>query len=234
MDTPLAEHAGACSSSIAPANDSMQVPYQLTFLSPFPEGEPFDDDAACCGGRTRNGADRKRTRHRIPHKLTAEDVAPFDGNAPCHPLLRTSTGALFPALFARVPLPDRAGDMAQQGESFTPADVDIIIESATALLKHRLRRGVKILGDPGLLLRFLQLRLVSQPRPVFAVFFLDRRQRLIRFAEIFHGQNAQSLYARGKWCGRRSRATLSRYFACAVTRTVTINRRRRMWKMRDK
>jgi DNA repair protein RadC len=85
---------------------------------------------------------------------------------------------------------DSAGDVAQKGESFMPVDADIIIESATALLQHRLRRGVKILGDPGLLLRFLQLRLVSQPRPVFALFFLDRHQRLIRFAEIFHGQNA--------------------------------------------
>jgi DNA repair protein RadC len=190
MDTSLAEHADACSWVIARANDSTQAPYQLTFLSPFPEGEPIDDDAAYSGGRTHNGADGKRTRCRAPRKLAAKDVAPFDGNAPCCPLLRTPTGALLPALYARGSLPDRAADMAQQGESLMPADADIIIESATALLQHRLRRGVKILSDPGLLLRFLQLRLVSQPRPVFAVFFLDRHQRLIRFAEIFHGQNA--------------------------------------------
>ncbi|MEJ1962640.1 MAG: JAB domain-containing protein [Gammaproteobacteria bacterium] len=31
------------------------------------------------------------------------------------------------------------------------------------------------------------MKLVSQPRPVFAVFFLDRKQRLIRFSELFHG-----------------------------------------------
>jgi DNA repair protein RadC len=190
MDTPLAERAGACSWVIAPANDSTHAPYQLTFLSPFPEGEPIDGDAIRCSGRTRHGARGKHTRRRIPRMLSAEDVEPFDGNAPCRPLLRTPTGALLPALYARASLADRAGEMVQQGESFMPAAADIIIESATALLQHRLRHGVKILGDPGMLLRFLQLRLVSQPRPALAVFFLDRHQRLIRFAEIFHGQNA--------------------------------------------
>jgi hypothetical protein len=87
MDTPSAEHAGACSWVIARSNNSTQAPYQLTFLSPFPEGAPIYDDAACFGGRTRNGADRKHTRRRVPRKLIAEDVAPFDGNAPCRPLL---------------------------------------------------------------------------------------------------------------------------------------------------
>jgi hypothetical protein len=47
--------------------------------------------------------------------------------------------------------------------------------------------GVKILRDPYLLLRFLRLRRVSQPMPVFAAFFLDGKQRLIRFAELAHG-----------------------------------------------
>jgi DNA repair protein RadC len=31
------------------------------------------------------------------------------------------------------------------------------------------------------------MRLVSRPLPIFAVFFLDRKQRLIRFAELAHG-----------------------------------------------
>jgi DNA repair protein RadC len=97
--------------------------------------------------------------------------------------------ARFSRRYARTSLPDFAGDVAHQGESFVPADPNTIIDSATAILQHRLRRGAKILGDPGPLLRFLQLRLVSQPRPVFAAFFLDRHQRLIRFAELFHGQN---------------------------------------------
>ena len=63
------------------------------------------------------------------------------------------------------------------------------IDSAEALLSHRLRHGVKILRDPYLLLRFLRMRLVSQPQPVFAAFFLDRKQRLIRFSELAHGSD---------------------------------------------
>ena len=51
--------------------------------------------------------------------------------------------------------------------------------------------GVRILRDPYLLLRFLRIRLVSQPMPVFAAFFLDRKQRLIRFAELTHGSGDQ-------------------------------------------
>jgi DNA repair protein RadC len=62
-----------------------------------------------------------------------------------------------------------------------------IIESAEALLAARFRRGVQILKDPNLLLRFLKLRLVAQPPAVFAVFFLDRNQRLIHFDELFRG-----------------------------------------------
>lgn len=43
-----------------------------------------------------------------------------------------------------------------------------VVAALYGLLQHRLRRGVKIPGDPGLLLRFLQRRLASQPQPVFA------------------------------------------------------------------
>ena|GEM_PF-861778 len=188
METPLTEHAGACSWVNSPARNSVQVPFQLTFLSPFPDSEAIKGDAAS-GERNHNRTAGKPPRRRICRKLTAEDVASFDGNAHYHPPLRSPTGAYLPPLYTRTSLPDCTGDSAHHGESFIPADPTLIIESATALLQHRLRRGVRILGDPNLLLRFLQLRLVSQPRPVFAVFFLDRHQRLIRFTEIFHGQN---------------------------------------------
>ena len=67
------------------------------------------------------------------------------------------------------------------------ADPRVIIQSAEALLSYRFRRGVRIFKDPQLLLRFQKVRLVSQPRAVFAVFYLDRKQRLIRFEELFHG-----------------------------------------------
>lgn len=189
METPLTEHAGACSWVIAPATNTAQAPYQLTFLSPFPDGEAVKGKSAC-GERSYNQSDNKRPRRRICRNLTPADVAPFDDKTRCRPLLRTSAGKVLPALYARALVSDGNDDAAHQSESFAPAEVDTIIESATALLAHRLRRGVKIFRAPELLLRFLQLRFVSQPRPVFAVFFLDRHQQLIRFAELFHGQNA--------------------------------------------
>jgi DNA repair protein RadC len=65
-------------------------------------------------------------------------------------------------------------------------------ESANSLLAYRFRRGVKILRDPYLLLRFLRIRLVSQRQPVFAAFLLDRKQRLIHFSELARGMNAES------------------------------------------
>jgi hypothetical protein len=46
METPLAEHAGACSWAIAPASNTAQAPYQLTFLSPIPDGEAIKYETA--------------------------------------------------------------------------------------------------------------------------------------------------------------------------------------------
>ena len=90
-------------------------------------------------------------------------------------------GEFLPPLYARVQVDD--SDVMQ------PADAATIIDSAEALLAWRFRRGVKILRDPYLLSRFLRIRLVSQRQPVFAAFFLDRKQRLIRFSELFRGVN---------------------------------------------
>ncbi|MEJ1964205.1 MAG: JAB domain-containing protein [Gammaproteobacteria bacterium] len=83
------------------------------------------------------------------------------------------------------------GDVLGQSNSYEPADADTIINSAEAILSYRCRQGVKILRDPHLLFRFLRMRLGSQPQPVFAVFFLDRKQRLIRFSELARGENDQ-------------------------------------------
>jgi len=72
-----------------------------------------------------------------------------------------------------------------------PGDATTIIQSAEALLAHRLRRGVKIFRDPQLLLRFMQGTLVSQPYPIFAAFFMDHKQQLIRFSQLFRGSGRQ-------------------------------------------
>jgi DNA repair protein RadC len=70
-----------------------------------------------------------------------------------------------------------------------PADAATILDSADALLAWRFRHGMTIFKDPYLLLNFLRIRLVRQPRPVFAAFFLDRKQRLIHFSEIARGED---------------------------------------------
>jgi DNA repair protein RadC len=70
-----------------------------------------------------------------------------------------------------------------------PADSSIILDSADALLAWRVRPGVKIFQDSYLLLRFLRARLVRQSQPVFAAFYLDRKQRLLRFVELARGES---------------------------------------------
>jgi DNA repair protein RadC len=190
METSLQEHAGACHWRISPAINSRQAPYQLTLIYSFSDPDSAGETAVCDKPNNIPAA-RKRTRRRTYRKITAADIAPFESNASSRALLRSAAGAILPALYTRTPTLNREGDITNQGETFLPADASTIIESATALLAHQLRRGAKILRDPSLLLRFLQLRLVSQPRPVFAVFFLDRHRRLIRFAEIFHGQDSE-------------------------------------------
>lgn len=148
----------ACVRPPAPNPD----PSQLSFLSPQP---CVDVDVRC-----------EPPKRRSPPRILREaDViyAP-DTNVSRDPL-RTPAGAYLPMLYTN------------ESAELRIADPNTIIESAEALLAARFRRGARILKDPNLLLRFLKLRLVSQPRVVFAVFYLDRKQRLIRFDEIFHG-----------------------------------------------
>ena len=123
----------------------------------------------------------RRLRRRRFRNVTAADVENTSGGNDTRALLRKRTGDLLPPLYARVQVDD--SDVMQ------PADAATIIDSAEALLAWRFRRGVKILRDPYLLSRFLRIRLVSQRQPVFAAFFLDRKQRLIRFSELFRGVN---------------------------------------------
>lgn len=127
--------------------------------------------------------DRFLTARRRCKAITNVDVEESTGNADTRAILRKHTGEFLPPLYARFTTSD--------GDTMRPADAATIIDSAEALLEHRLRRGVRILRDPGLLMRFLRMSLVSQGQPAFAAFFLDREQRLIRFAELFRGAGAQ-------------------------------------------
>lgn len=176
-------HADACRwTTLEQGAATPRHPHQLTFLSPFPNALTGLEKPSLNPGAERVEA-RKRMRRSFAQKITAADVADFEAPADTRHPLRNRSGAFLPPLYVRTATDSEHAQIVQ------PADADTIIESAEALLAHRCRRGVKILRDPWLLLRFIQIRLVSQTRPVFAVFFLDRAQRLIHFAELFHGED---------------------------------------------
>lgn len=157
------------------------VPQQLSFLSPIANASPgeldtgYDDDPDYLEHARRFR--KRRVRSLKPSDVPNTEVGP-DGRA----LLRTPDGGYLPPLFTRV-------EASEAASTLLPADAATILDSADALLEWRFRRGVKIFKDPYLLLRFLRIRLVRQPQPVFAAFFLDRKQRLIRFVEIARGEN---------------------------------------------
>ena len=181
----------------------------MSFLSPLPGATAGQGESPYAEGDREYIDVTRRLRRRRCRSLRQEDVEKT--NPPVHPaqgcagqggtgpnetapadtrpLLRKPCGAFIPPLYARNLTVSPGGDVLGQSETYHPADAGTIIDSAEALLNYRLRQGVKILRDPYLLLRFLRMRLVSQPRPVFAVFFMDRKQRLIRFTELAHGTN---------------------------------------------
>jgi DNA repair protein RadC len=153
---PLASSPNAATSH----TPRVHIPYQLSFLSPLP-----------CVDMDERAEPPKRKP--IPRQLRESDVIyGHNPNAPREPL-RTQSGGYLPMLYTN------------ENVQLSLADPNVIIASAEALLDARFRRGARILKDPKLLLKFLKLRLVSQPRAVFAAFFLDRNQRLIYFRELF-------------------------------------------------
>jgi DNA repair protein RadC len=61
-----------------------------------------------------------------------------------------------------------------------------IIAAARHYMSRRVRRGTP-LGSPKASREFLSLKLGTLEREVFAVIFLDKRHRLIRYQEMFQG-----------------------------------------------
>jgi len=66
------------------------------------------------------------------------------------------------------------------------ANPDEIIDAALQILESRLVRGVAI-GSPDDMINYLSLKLGPQEREVFACIFLDNRNRLIAYEELFFG-----------------------------------------------
>jgi DNA repair protein RadC len=66
------------------------------------------------------------------------------------------------------------------------AELKACLELGRRYLEARLRRG-DVLGSPGDTRRFLEARLRGHAHEVFACLFLDARNRVISFDEMFHG-----------------------------------------------
>ena len=190
MEPSVPKCAGTCAWVVPTraTKPSPPEPFQLSFLSPLPGATAGLSESAHENDREFVDV-TQRLRRRRCRSLRREDVEQTAASGDTRALLRKPSGEFIPPLYARSLVVDRGGDVVGQSDTYHPADVDTIIDSAEALLNYRLRQGVKILRDPYLLLRFLRMRLVSQPRPVFAAFFMDRKQRLIRFTELAHGSD---------------------------------------------
>jgi DNA repair protein RadC len=186
MQTLLPDGAGSCACATALQRGdktSPPVPQQLSFLSPIAYATAGEPD--CPYADDPDYLDHVRYfRKRRVRSLKVSDVPKLEDSPDRRALLRTSTGGYLPPLFARV-------ETSEGNSTLLPADAATILDSADALLEWRFRRGVMIYKDPYLLLRFLRVRLVRQPQPVFAAFFLDRKQRLIHFSEIARGEGDQ-------------------------------------------
>lgn len=69
---------------------------------------------------------------------------------------------------------------------YHPANAEQIIEAARLVVDRRLRRGTSF-TDPSIAGDFFRDKLAGLEREVFASAFLDSRQRLIEYAELFFG-----------------------------------------------
>jgi DNA repair protein RadC len=184
MQTLLPDGADSCACVTAlQRGDAMPLPapQQLSFLSPIANATAGEPD--CPYADDPDYLDHVRYfRMRRARSLKPCDVPKTERTTDTRALLRTPTGGYLPPLFARV-------ESNEGTPAIVPADAATILDSADALLEWRFRRGVTIFKDPYLLSRFLRIRLVRQPQPVFAAFFLDRKQRLIHFSEIARGED---------------------------------------------
>jgi DNA repair protein RadC len=70
--------------------------------------------------------------------------------------------------------------------SSRPATAEEIIAAAREHMSRRVRRGTQ-LSSPKATRDYLSLKLGTLEREVFAVLFLDRRNRLISYQEMFQG-----------------------------------------------
>jgi DNA repair protein RadC len=182
MQTTLCSGAESCAcvTALTRGRVPRRVPEQLSFLSPIANATP-GDPVNPYEGDPEYDYYEQRYRKRRAKSLQPRDVPKAEDGGDTRTILRSPTGGYLPPLFARIESDDGTSDLV-------PADAPTILDSAEAILGWRVRPGVRIFQAPQLMLRFLRMRLVRQPQPVFAVFYLDRKQRLLRFVEMARGE----------------------------------------------
>lgn len=69
---------------------------------------------------------------------------------------------------------------------YRPATPQEILAAARSVINHRYRRGITVIA-PGSVREFLFQKLSLKEREVFAALFLDQRNRIISYEELFFG-----------------------------------------------
>lgn len=64
---------------------------------------------------------------------------------------------------------------------------DAVLEQAAKILKSRLQHRETVCSNPESVRQYLQIKLRSYPYEVFCALFLDNRNRLIEYVELFRG-----------------------------------------------
>ena len=75
----------------------------------------------------------------------------------------------------------------RSGDTFTQAPHAVVLRSAQRLLSQHFRWGAPVLSDPAVVQAFVTAQLAHETREIFAVIFLDSRDRLIDYVELFKG-----------------------------------------------
>ena len=85
----------------------------------------------------------------------------------------------------------------REGNEFREATAKVVLDRANALIAQRFRPGTPVMTVPDRTREFLVLKLGALEHEVFAALFLDSRNRLIEYVELFRGTiSAASVHPR--------------------------------------
>ena len=82
----------------------------------------------------------------------------------------------------------------RDGEEFREACTQDVLDRANALITQRFRTGAPVMGSPSRTREFLRLKMAALEHEIFAALFLDSRNRLIEYVELFRGTINGALY----------------------------------------